>query len=81
MFSMSGFVSRMFALRLMSGAKGVRRVPVVGRRMDAAQPEGFDLAELILGQSLRRIKEDRAPTRIVQSVLKSRDLVAQTTSR
>ena len=59
------------------GAKGVGRVPVIGRRMDAAQPEGFDLAELVLGQSLRRIKEDRAPARFVQSVLESGDLVAQ----
>ena len=41
-------------------AEGVRRIAVIGRRVDAAQAEGLDLAQLVLGEGLRRVQEDRA---------------------
>src|SRR5215217_3945306 len=45
--------------------------------MDSPQAESLYLAELILGQSLGRIEEDRPPARPTQSILEGRDLVAQ----
>jgi hypothetical protein len=58
-------------------AEGVRRVAIIGRRMDSAQAEVLDLAELILGEGLRRVEEDSPTLRPAQRVLKSWDLVAQ----
>src|SRR5918998_6314054 len=39
---------------------GLRRVAVVGRGVYAAQPEGAYLPQLVLGESLRGVEEQRA---------------------
>src|SRR5215213_943243 len=45
--------------------------------MYTAQPEGVNLAELILGEGLRRVEEDRPPARLAERVLEGRDLITK----
>jgi hypothetical protein len=51
------------------GPQRCRRIAVVGCRVDAAQLEGTDLPELILGQRLGRVQEQRPARRTPQGVL------------
>ena len=59
------------------GPYGLGRVAVVGRRVDAAQPEGPYLPQLVLGQRLRRVEKQGLARRALERVLEGRYLVAR----
>src|SRR5215212_1176079 len=59
------------------GTQGFWRVPVVGRRMNAAQHQLTYLLELVLGERLRRVEKERPVRGVLQSVLEGWDLVTQ----